>query len=71
MAVVNAMMHVVLAVEAATIHRAWLTTRPGDYAAQVRQRIEPGLYYPATRYCGALALRGRITAQWIDTVMAA
>jgi aspartyl-tRNA(Asn)/glutamyl-tRNA(Gln) amidotransferase subunit A len=65
MAIVNALMHVLMSVEAATIHRRWLIERPQDYADQVRSRIERGLFYPATRYVEALSLRAQITEQWI------
>jgi aspartyl-tRNA(Asn)/glutamyl-tRNA(Gln) amidotransferase subunit A len=65
MAVLNAMMHLVMSVEAATIHRRWLIERPQDYADQVRSRIEPGLFYPATRYVEALSLRAQLAQAWI------
>lgn len=61
----NALMHLVMSVEAATLHRRWLEERPQDYADQVRARIEPGLYYPATRYVEALAMRGPLAREWI------
>jgi aspartyl-tRNA(Asn)/glutamyl-tRNA(Gln) amidotransferase subunit A len=67
MARINAMMHLVMSAEAATIHRRWLMERPQDYADQVRSRIEPGLLYPATRYIEALSLRAVLTQQWIET----
>jgi aspartyl-tRNA(Asn)/glutamyl-tRNA(Gln) amidotransferase subunit A len=70
MALINALMQVIMSVEAATIHRKWLIERPQDYADQVRARIEPGLYYPATRYVEALSLRAAITQQWIGACMA-
>jgi aspartyl-tRNA(Asn)/glutamyl-tRNA(Gln) amidotransferase subunit A len=66
---INTLMHVLMAVEAAAIHRPWLATRPGDYADQVRSRIEPGLFYPATRYCEALNLRAAITREFLATAM--
>jgi aspartyl-tRNA(Asn)/glutamyl-tRNA(Gln) amidotransferase subunit A len=69
MAVVNAMFHVLMTVEAATYHRRWLSERPQDYADQVRSRIEPGLLYPATRYAEALMLRGTIAREWLATTM--
>jgi aspartyl-tRNA(Asn)/glutamyl-tRNA(Gln) amidotransferase subunit A len=69
MAVVNAMFHVLMTVEAATYHRRWLIERPEDYADQVRSRIEPGLLYPATRYAEALMLRGAIAREWLATTM--
>jgi aspartyl-tRNA(Asn)/glutamyl-tRNA(Gln) amidotransferase subunit A len=69
MALINTLMHVLMAVEAATIHRKWLETRRGDYAHQVASRIEPGLFYPATRYCEALAMRASITKEFIDKAL--
>lgn len=69
MAVVDAYAHLVMAVEASTLHREWLVARPNDYADQVRARIEPGLLYPATRYAEALFLRGRIAREWLDAVL--
>ena len=56
--------------EGATIHQHWLRERPQDYSDHVRTRIEAGLYLPATRYLEALSLRGRILAEFLDTVMA-
>ena len=69
MALINALMHLLMSVEAATIHRRWLIERPGDYADQVRSRIEPGLFYPATRYVEALAMRASLTREWIGACM--
>jgi aspartyl-tRNA(Asn)/glutamyl-tRNA(Gln) amidotransferase subunit A len=69
MAVINAMMQVVMASEAATIHRRWLAERPQDYSDQVRGRIEPGLYYPATRYIEALSLRARLTGEYLRSAL--
>jgi aspartyl-tRNA(Asn)/glutamyl-tRNA(Gln) amidotransferase subunit A len=65
MMLINALMQLVMSVEAATIHRRWLIERPQDYADQVRARIEPGLYYPATRYVEAMSLRAQLTEAWI------
>jgi aspartyl-tRNA(Asn)/glutamyl-tRNA(Gln) amidotransferase subunit A len=62
-------MHLVMSVEAATLHRRWLRERPADYADQVRARIEPGLFYPATRYVEALAMRGPLAREWIETAI--
>lgn len=69
MEVINAYAHLVMAVEASTLHRNWLIDRADDYAGQVRGRIEPGLFYPAQRYVEALMLRGRIAAEWIGSVI--
>jgi aspartyl-tRNA(Asn)/glutamyl-tRNA(Gln) amidotransferase subunit A len=69
MALVNALAALVLGVEAATLHRQWLRERPNDYADQVRARIEPGLFYPATRYAEAMMMRGKIAGEWIASAM--
>ncbi len=69
MAVVNALFHVLMTVEAATYHRRWLASRPRDYADQVRARIEPGLLYPATRYAEALMLRRTVAMEWLAAAM--
>ena len=66
---INALHHVLMTVEAATVHRKWLATRRDDYADQVRSRIEPGLFYPATRYCEALAMRAALTREFVDKAL--
>jgi aspartyl-tRNA(Asn)/glutamyl-tRNA(Gln) amidotransferase subunit A len=66
---VNTLMHVLMTAEAATVHRQWLETRRNDYSLQVRSRIEPGLFYPATRYLEALSMRAAITAEYVATAM--
>jgi len=66
---INTLMHVLMAVEAAAIHRKWLATRRNDYADQVRSRIEPGLFYPGTRYLEALSMRASITKEFVETAM--
>lgn len=69
MNLMNTLGHVLMAVEAATIHRKWLETRREDYADQVRSRIEPGLFYPATRYCEALGMRASLTREFVDKAL--
>ncbi len=69
MTAANTFAHLVVAVEAATLHRRWINERPGDYADQVRARIEPGLFYPATHYVEALMRRGQIAADWIAAAL--
>lgn len=66
---INTLQHVLMTVEAATIHRKWLETRREDYADQVRSRIEPGLLYPATRYCEALGMRASLTKEFVDKAL--
>lgn len=70
MATLNAMMQLVMGVEAAALHRRWLQERPQDYGAQVRARILPGLAYSATRYAEALMLRGKLVQDWLASAMA-
>jgi aspartyl-tRNA(Asn)/glutamyl-tRNA(Gln) amidotransferase subunit A len=66
---INTVMHVLMTVEAATIHRRWLQTRRQDYADQVASRIEPGLFYPATRYTEALGMRASLTKEFVDKAL--
>jgi aspartyl-tRNA(Asn)/glutamyl-tRNA(Gln) amidotransferase subunit A len=56
--------------EAATMHGRWLRECPQDYSLFMRSRIEAGLHVPATRYLEALALRGRILADFVKQVFA-
>lgn len=67
---INAAAQLVMSVEAATVHRAWLSTARDDYGAIVRSRIEPGLLVPAVNYCEALAVRARLVEQYIHATMA-
>jgi len=67
---INAAAQLVMSVEAATVHRAWLATARDDYGAIVRSRIEPGLLVPAVNYCEALALRARIVDDYIKATLA-
>lgn len=69
MALINSMMGMLMASEAAAVHRNWLLTRRDDYATQVRSRIEPGLVYSATDYLHALSLRAQVAEQWLDLAM--
>lgn len=69
MTLVNTLMHVLMTVEAATIHRRWLQTRRQDYSDQVASRIEPGLFYPATRYAEALGMRASLAKEFVDKAL--
>lgn len=66
---INALVQLVMSVEAATVHQRWLRTRRNDYAEVVRSRIEPGLLIPATRYCEALSIRAHITKEFLKTCL--
>jgi aspartyl-tRNA(Asn)/glutamyl-tRNA(Gln) amidotransferase subunit A len=67
---INMLWTVGVSAEAATIHRRWLRERPGDYGAQIRRRIEIGLYQPATRYLEAMSLRQSILADFMRQAFA-
>ena len=45
--------------EAASVHLAWLRTRLGEYAPDVRARLLAGLFLPASAYVNGQRLRGR------------
>lgn len=68
-ALINGLAQLVMGVEAAAAHGRWLRTRREDYSELVLSRIEPGLLYPATRYCEALALRAGIAQEFLDTAL--
>lgn len=56
--------NVIMSVEAATWHAAWLRERPGDYGADVRQRIRGGLLVRATEYLNSQQLRTLLQADF-------
>jgi aspartyl-tRNA(Asn)/glutamyl-tRNA(Gln) amidotransferase subunit A len=47
----------ILYVEASTYHRPWLRSRPEDYSANTRERLELGSLIPGTVYVQALQAR--------------
>jgi aspartyl-tRNA(Asn)/glutamyl-tRNA(Gln) amidotransferase subunit A len=57
-------------VEAAAIHRDYMTTRPQDYSRNLFNRTEPGFHIPAVRYLEALSLRGKILAEFSAATLA-
>jgi aspartyl-tRNA(Asn)/glutamyl-tRNA(Gln) amidotransferase subunit A len=65
----EAMGDVISKVEAATLHGHWMAERPEGYSTAVFSRTEPGLHIPAPRYLEALAMRGRVLQEFLDTVM--
>jgi aspartyl-tRNA(Asn)/glutamyl-tRNA(Gln) amidotransferase subunit A len=60
--------NVLTRVEAASIHRKWLKTRPQDYSRLIRYRLSIGLALPGTRYVEALNMRGPTLAKVMDAV---
>ncbi len=65
---VSAAAMIVLAVEAATYHAPWLRSRPDDYGAQVRNRLQNGLAYSAVEYLEALRWRGPALATHLAAI---
>lgn len=66
MVLINSLSQLVMSVEAATLHRKWIQSRPLDYSEQVRNRIEQGFAYSAVRYAEALSLRTKILAEYLS-----
>ncbi|WP_050423014.1 Asp-tRNA(Asn)/Glu-tRNA(Gln) amidotransferase GatCAB subunit A [Bradyrhizobium tropiciagri] len=54
----SAASQLVLAVEAAALHKRWMIERPQDYGAQVLMRLQNGLTIPAVTYLEAMRWRG-------------
>jgi aspartyl-tRNA(Asn)/glutamyl-tRNA(Gln) amidotransferase subunit A len=59
---------IVLAVEAAAFHKAWMIERPQDYGPQVLMRLQNGLAIPAVTYLEALRWRGTALAEFIAAI---
>ncbi len=70
MAPINQMMGIVMGVEALEVHHEWLKQSPGDYADQVRARIELGYQYSNEDYQGAIDSRKMYRAQFDEKVFA-
>jgi aspartyl-tRNA(Asn)/glutamyl-tRNA(Gln) amidotransferase subunit A len=64
----NAAATMIISAEAAALHGNWLRTRPQDYSAQVRSRLESGLAVPAAAYIDSLRLRGVALAEFCASV---
>ena len=64
----NAAATMIISAEAAALHGNWMRTRPQDYSAQVRARIESGFAIPAVAYVDSLRLRGAALAEFCDKV---
>ncbi len=64
----NAAATMIISAEAAALHGNWLRTRPQDYSAQVRARLESGLAIPAAAYIDSLRLRGVALGEFCNRV---
>jgi aspartyl-tRNA(Asn)/glutamyl-tRNA(Gln) amidotransferase subunit A len=58
----------VLATEAAALHKRWMIERPQDYGAQVLMRLQNGLAVPAVSYLDAMRWRGPALAAYLAAV---
>ena len=64
----NAAATMIISAEAAALHGHWLRTRPQDYSAQARARLEQGFAIPATAYIDSLRLRGVALREFSERV---
>jgi aspartyl-tRNA(Asn)/glutamyl-tRNA(Gln) amidotransferase subunit A len=64
----SAACQLVLATEAAALHKRWLIERPQDYSAQVLMRLQNGLAIPGVSYLEALRWRGPALAAYLAAV---
>jgi aspartyl-tRNA(Asn)/glutamyl-tRNA(Gln) amidotransferase subunit A len=69
-ALFDALANTIILAEAATIHAAWMRARAADYTPLVYERIAFGFSFPATSYVEALSVRGRLLAEFLETVFA-
>jgi aspartyl-tRNA(Asn)/glutamyl-tRNA(Gln) amidotransferase subunit A len=58
----------VLATEAAALHKRWMIERPQDYGAQVLMRLQNGLAIPGVTYLEAMRWRGPALAAYLAAV---
>jgi aspartyl-tRNA(Asn)/glutamyl-tRNA(Gln) amidotransferase subunit A len=58
----------ILAAEAAALHKRWMIERPQDYGAQVLMRLQNGLAVPAVSYLEAMRWRGPALAAYLAAV---
>ena len=58
----------VLATEAAAMHKRWMIERPQDYGAQVLMRLQNGLAIPGVSYLEAMRWRGPALAAYLAAV---
>jgi aspartyl-tRNA(Asn)/glutamyl-tRNA(Gln) amidotransferase subunit A len=64
----SAASQLVLAVEAAALHKRWMIERPQDYGPQVLMRLQNGLAIPGVSYLEALRWRGPALAAHLAAV---
>lgn len=59
---------IVLATEAAALHKRWMIERPQDYGPQVLMRLQNGLAIPGVSYLEAMRWRGPALAAYLAAV---
>jgi aspartyl-tRNA(Asn)/glutamyl-tRNA(Gln) amidotransferase subunit A len=64
----SAACQIVLATEAASLHKRWMIERPQDYSPQVLMRLQNGLAIPAVGYLETMRWRGPALAAWLAAV---
>ncbi len=64
----SAACQIVLATEAASLHKRWMIERPQDYSPQVLMRLQNGLAIPAVTYLETMRWRGPALAAWLTAV---
>ncbi len=64
----SAACQIVLATEAASLHKRWMIERPQDYGAQVLMRLQNALAIPAVSYLEAMRWRGPALAAYLKAV---
>lgn len=64
----SAACQIVLATEAASLHKRWMIERPQDYSPQVLMRLQNGLAIPAVSYLETMRWRGPALSAWLAAV---
>ena len=64
----SAACQILLATEAASLHKRWMIERPQDYSPQVLMRLQNGLAIPAVGYLETMRWRGPALAAWLAAV---
>jgi aspartyl-tRNA(Asn)/glutamyl-tRNA(Gln) amidotransferase subunit A len=59
---------VILSVEAAAVHREWLRTRPDDYGADVRPRLQAGALFSGAEYTRAQRIRALVQREFREAM---
>lgn len=67
----NALNSLVFLCEAAAVHGPWLRSHRGEYGPQIRERLDAGLLFPATRYLEAMSLRGPLLEAYVAEMLGA